>query len=510
MGVNIHNLIAAISPDVYCDPSVRDDVKFLIREEGYLKAAEKAVPAASDILFDFDEAKKDALGAWGLKSPTEHHSLTYDSFNEELEPLYFWILDYLNNAAKEVDKITDNFVSSVGSGHHSELMSKASQMQQEATRILAGTNAVIKQILNIIYDLKDFKLRLDIYDRFHSKDKNKKGSALLSLKQIWMDTVDIKRGNSSLISLSQRLDYATLIDGYMAARSLEDVKKLDLNDRVKRILEQRIGEFLTWTEQSERELRKRFEIERKYLKTQVDTVKLYSRWVKPYLKAAAQLEQNASPNASLVNTFSVIIKELTLLAKNDYKPEGDIAEGLLPAVFSKVPQRKYSSIVLVEFNFRGVPRKIGQSYTFGGRSEIKFTSYALNDQEIKVLKEQLERDDFGDVMRLVEGATTESLEQMQADIDEFLNEDSMERKKEKNDLDVNPFSALFSFLKRDKKSKKTENEIDLSKGIKPDSHYEKIIRSQAIINARDSCFNVYDVYKKSHAMPSHNSPFDAI
>ena len=51
---------------------------------------------------------------------------------------------------------------------------------------------------------------------------------------------------------------------------------------------------------------------------------------------------------------------------------------------------------------------------------------------------------------------------------------------------------------------------DLSKGIKPDSSHEKVIRSQAIIDSREKCFTVFDIYKKAHRMPSHASPFEPI
>ena len=56
MAINIHNLIAAIVPDVYCEKTVekdgkwielRKEVKKIVKEEGYLKAAEIAKPTKS-------------------------------------------------------------------------------------------------------------------------------------------------------------------------------------------------------------------------------------------------------------------------------------------------------------------------------------------------------------------------------------------------------------------------------------------------------------------------------
>ncbi len=81
-----------------------------------------------------------------LGSPQEHN-LVYDSSTEGLEPLYFWILDFMNdNFGGKVEKITDNFSSSPGSGHFSELQGKISQMQQEASRVLGTVNNILKGV----------------------------------------------------------------------------------------------------------------------------------------------------------------------------------------------------------------------------------------------------------------------------------------------------------------------------------------------------------------------------
>lgn len=512
MAIEVHKLIAAICPDLYCDASVRDEVKKIAKEEGYLKAAEKAaLPEAKPM--DLNEIKyANPIDKKGLKAPFERHTLIYDSFGESLEPIYFWILDKMNEECKKVDKLVDNFVSSAGSGHFSELGMKASKMQEEAMKWLGNANTVLKLIINILYDLKEFKMRLALYEDYNtSKDKAKKNAALLSLKQIWMDTVDIKRGNTSIKGLAtQNFDYVTLIDAFMAAESLEKVTLppqkggLDLNERIRRLLQQRLGEFFDWLKLSEEELRKRYEIERAYLRSQVNSVKLYSRWAKPYLRAAQKLEQRADENASLVTTFNTSLMELVLLGEIPYKPEDDVKSGELPKSFKNVKARKYSSIVIVEFRFRSIPERTERGYGFRGRTEIVFTGYGLNEDELKTLREELEKDDLGDMLQLIEGATTESLDKISEDINFFLSEEGNQKeekkeKEEKNSGDTNPFSALFepisNLFKKEEKGEK-------DKGIASDSFMEKIIRSQAIIEARKKCSKIYDSFKKSKSMPT--------
>lgn len=494
MAVNIHNLIAAINPDVYCDSSVKSEVKDIVKQKGYLAAAEKAKP--KDSLY-MDLAQElltpNPFKLKGIKNPIEKHSLVYDNFSQSLEPIYFWILDYINKEYEESEKLIDNFITSTGSAQFSEVGQKATRMQEEAMKMLGTSGQIIRSVLNIIYDLKEFKIRLSIYDDLKSQDVAKKSSALLSLKQIWLDQVDFtKRGTTSLKQLAAQYDYVTIIDAFMVTNDLDHLKKLDLNDRVKRILEQRVSEFLKWITESEQELRKRFQIEKIYLKNQVNSLKLYARWIKPYLKAAKDLEQRASPSASLVNAFNTTLLELTMMGKGKYNIEVDIAGNNFPKSYRNIKRKKFRSLVIVEFNFRSVPERAQQGgYGFRGRVKIDFTSYALDEDEIKILKDELTKDDVGDLMAMIEGATTESLEQIRVDLDEFL-EEKKEEKEESQDL--NPFTSLFTFFKK-KEEKKSDKKIE------KDTSQELAIRNQAIVKARVECRKLYISYKGSNNMP---------
>lgn len=446
--------------------------------------------------------------------PPKEYKLVYDSSSETLEPIYFWILDFMKTNCKEIEKLTDTFVSSPGSGHFSELMGKATRMQEEAMKIYGMVNTVIKSILNIIYDLKEFQLRLKQYDDAKSKDKEKAMAGLLGLKQIWMDQVDIKKGTGSINMLARDLNFITLRDAFMAANSVKDAENMDLNERVKRILVARIAEFLEWKERSEAELRKRFEIEKTYLRTQVDTVKMYSKWARPYLIAAEQLRMKEPSRylADVVNVFNTIYLQLTLLGKNPIDVAKEAANKNFPEDFKRLKlKRKYYSCVLINFTFRGIPRSIGSAghYAFGGRADISFKAFALNEDEYKLFKYRLEKSDFADALNLVEGMTKESLEQLKADIEEFL-EEKKEGKAEESKEDINPFIALLGLSGKKKKEKIKEEEGKEEKeakkleeeGIKKDSYAESLIRKFAENEAIKLCYVIYDVYKKAHGMAS--------
>ena len=457
----------------------------------------------------------------------EEHKLVYDSSSETLEPVYFWILDMMNGLfSGKVEKLIDNFTSSPGSGHFSELMGKATRMQEEGMKIMQTIGVLIKSLINIIYDLRQFEIRFNDYNAVHSKNKAKAEAGEIALKQIWLDNVDIKRGNTSIKAMTfSQAAFATLIDAFMIASSEEQVKKMDLNERVKRILEQRIFEYKKWKDLSEKELRKRYEIERAWLKSQVNSLQLYTRWAKPYLKAAEELSMSTSKNAALVKAFNTINIELTLLGKKKINLDEEAVERNIPENFKNLKlKRDYYNCVLIDFSFRGIPQKAGQHYVFGGRAEVTFRGYCLNEDELAMIEEKLNESDLSDALRLVEGATEESLNQIKEDIEYFLKDESerkLETHEKSEEQDINPFSALFGFGKRKPKTEKGKTKEDKEKnkkkakieklrekGVPSDSYVEGVVRAFGEKFTAEKCFDIFDIYKKAHNMPSHPNPFD--
>jgi len=453
------------------------------------------------------------------KGPVEEHTLVYDSTSETLEPVYFWILDFMNSMfGGKVEKLIDNFTSSPGSGHFSELGMRATRMQEEGMKILGAVNTVLKSIINLIYDLKEFEIRISHYNSANSKNKDEAESGMLSLKQMWMDNVDVKRGRGSINMMAQDLNFVTLRDAFMIASSVEEVEKMDLNDRVKRILKPRLKEFFEWKKRSEMELKKRFEIEKSYLKSQVNSLQLYTRWAKPYMIAAEKLRMKERDDAALVNIFNTIVLQLTLFGKSPVDIEDNVLDKNLPMEFMRRKfKRKYYNCVLVDFVFRGIPQRIsGQQahYVFGGRTEVSFRGYCLNDDELALLKEEMKKSDIEDALMMVEGITTDSLEQLKGDIDYFLKSDeerAQEEKEKKKSQNINPFSALIGSYNEGKKKKKEEKEKShlenlKKKGARKDDYAEKMIRKLGEASAAGGCYTLFDTYKKAHGMASYPNP----
>ena len=465
--------------------------------------------------------------------------LLYDSLSEGLEPIYFWTLDFMrgsgpNGIGLEVNKVEEQFEASVSSGYFGDIGGKISIMQDRAMKILQTVNTVVRSIINLIYDLKEFDIRLETYDDLKSEDIDKREGAGLALKALWMDQVDIKKGRGGVNMMSQQLQFATLRDAFMFAKSEKDAERIDVNKRVKGVLKRKLNEYLKWKEYSERELRKRRSIEKTYLKSQVDSLRLYTKWARPYLLAAQKLQmaefktKAGLPTPNIVATFNTMQMELSLFGKKEIKPE-NVYESYKKIKF---PQ-KYYSCVSVDFKFVAIPQAVrtqqGTQYVHGGQTTINFNAYALTEEEIKELElQELHKD-----MEIVDNLTEVSLKELQKDIDYYLKEDidkklgEIEDKKEKieyleeqlrkiEDEDVKAETKLM--LKKLKKEFKlklpfsdafsgfTDMTKQIVDGIRDlfrfnlESYEARQIKKIAEESALNDCSLIYEIYKKAHGM----------
>ncbi|MEK6860786.1 MAG: zinc ribbon domain-containing protein, partial [Nanoarchaeota archaeon] len=453
------------------------------------------------------------------KKPISDYHIAYDSFGEGLEPLYFWTLDFMRDKdpsglGLDVVKTGEGFEASTGSGYFGEMGSRASVMQDRAMKIMQTINAVVKSIINLIYDLKEFEIRLGSYEDLKSKDINKKDAGRLALKGVWMDQVDIKRGRGSVNMMAQQLQFVTLRDAFMAIDSEKDVEELDLNKRVKNILSRKINEYLKWEKESESELRKRFNIEQAYLKSQVDSLKLYTKWLAPYLKAAQKLGMREFNTADIVATFNNMQMELSLFGKREIKPE-DVHESFRKLKLGK----KFYACLEITFNFRTVPQaartQTGTHYIHTGRTDIHFKSFAFDEDDVKLLEEQ----ELFEDMELVENLTNVSLKELEVDLDYFLRKTIEKCPKCGNEIKNDKCSAC-GYSKK-KKSMIGEFKVPfegVTKGFK--EIFEPIrmgvggfrprkevggfmareLKKAAEGKAKGLCFTAYEIYKKAHGM----------
>ena len=431
----------------------------------------------------------------------------YDSLAQGLEPIYFWTLDFLRSKPMgyTVNKTEEEFESSVGGGHFGEIGQKSSVMQDRAISMMERVNVIVRSIINLVYDLKEFDMLLEPYKKTnekhedYEKDSQKREAEEYVLRGRWMDQVDIKSGRGSINGLSTGdLQFVTLRDAFFVAKDVKHVSDLDLNARVKNILKRKLAEYQKWREASEIELTKRYNIEKNYLKAQVDSLRIYTKWAKPYLRAAQKLGSKefktaeGLPSPELVSTFNNMMMELSLFGKKEIKP-GEIHSDYEKYEFDN----KFYACVEVKFLFRTIPTAIrtqqGTQYVHTGVVDYDIVPYVLTDDELKLLEEAEVYEDLD----LVEQLTEYSLEQLQQDLDEFIGkiEKTEEPGEEKKSGIPNPLEPLkeigkpFQNLKVPLFSKKRANKYMVEK-----------LKEKAKETATEKSVLLYNVFKKSHRM----------
>jgi hypothetical protein len=456
----ISYLMAAIVPDVFCQPQVRAAVKAQLRAGlaandplAYLKAAEKAVPVEPNQIGLEKLREQNPFDLPGLRSPVERHQLTLENLDEPLEPIYFNLLDDLQQREGwQVTKLMDTVVGTHGSALNTDLTRKLMQQQKHAADQMLRLQQEVQLLLQQWHQWREQKESLRLYDAANGPDGEAKGDALWTLQSRWRRTANPEVQSDALKAAA---------------------------------------DFERWRKHSESETRHRLAVDRQLLTNQLHLLKLRADWLRPYLRPDHTKHRKGDPD--LVTAFNTAVFELVLLVQPASELENAVQRGELPKMLLAKRHRRARPILIVELRFRAIPERTkGASYAYRGRAEMTFTSYALNDDELAVFTRELQRSEWGEVFGLLEHKSATNLQYLLSDLDELLAEAPDEpTPKSATTEDTNPFSALFSFGQLFK-----ANDNDAESGtpmelIKSDTEAEQVLRSVALLEARCNCEKLY-------------------
>lgn len=456
----------------------------------------------------------------GEKTELKAYELTYDSFGESLEPVYYWILDFLReNLGYSVDKTADFFAAAEASGWLGEMGARRTALEKRASELLATINMVVKSIINLIYDLREFDLRFRHYDELKSKDADTRKSAEQSLKTIWLTEVDMKKGAAAINMMVQNLNFIGLRDAFMAtdvvwSKNKEETKKktvaaakaLDTTDIVRRPLLGRIAEFVEWIYVSEAELRKRYNIEKSYLKSQVAALQVYTKWARPYLiatqrlipaeieKFGAEYERLGLSQAELATPFDVMHTYLEILGKKEVTTYGH-----LPIEIKNEDDKIYACVE-IKLGFRASPGGTSERghYIAKGKVIVQFIPYVLTGKQLKELKKLQDEE----ILQFIDIMTKETLEAMKEDIEEYTKDKKKEeeKKKEKKELEIPIIKHIKWTAEQIKKFREAFKNLGIKLPLKKQDWEIMLLKAAAGKKAAKDTFTVYDIYKKSHGM----------
>jgi len=484
-------------------PEKRETKKSAIKGEGNLFVGGKKLPG--------EKGKE--------RYEFKKYELTYDSFGESLEPVYYWILDFMRDIGYGVEKTADFFAAAEASGWLGEMGQRRTALEKRASEILGTLNLVIKSIINLVYDLREFDLRFKSYDALKAKEVSDRKSGEQSLKTIWLTEVDMKKGAAAINMMVQNLNFISLRDAFMAAevkwgkdrsetrkKTLEFAEKIDVPDIVKRPLIGRVGEFVEWVYASETELRKRYNIEKAYLKSQVSAMQVYTKWARPYLIATQRLmpaevetfgkeyESFGITAAELASPFDVMHTYLEIFGKKEIRNYGTH----LPEIKITNDDEKIYACVEIKLGFRASPGGAGERghYTAKGKVVAQFIPYVLTGKQLVDLKKLQDRE----VLQFIDVMTQETLEAMKEEIDEYVKEKKEEKKEEKKKFELPLVKHIKWTVEQINKFKEASKKLGIKLPPKKQLWEIELLKVAAAKKAAKDAQTIYETYKKSHGM----------
>ena len=468
---DLPHLVAAICPDVFCQPQARTAVKKVLREAlaggdrlAYLKAAEKAVPCEPNAMALSQLEQINPFKLPGQRSPVQQHVLVLDHPEEPLEPLYFILLDDLQQRdGWRTTILVDTVASTSGAGFSADLTRRVMEPQQKAAEQMGRIQVQIRALLPSWQKWRAARERLKLYEAARRSSPAERETALRWLQNRW-------RRNANPDSVST--------DDPEAG-----------------------ADFEAWRERSESDQRQQLELDRQLLANQLHLLKLQAGWLKPYLHHFQRADAKGNP--ALVTPFNTALFELVLLVELPAELEASVRQGDLPKLLLGRQHRRPRPLVVVEFRFRAIPERTqAGSYAYRGRAELTFTSYALNDEELAVLRREIKRNEFGELFEALEEKTPATLQTLLADLDDLFTEnDSKTSETKPATEDPNPFAALFSIKGWFQPASANPDVTVIHEPLRPDSAVEQVLRSCALLEARSACRDLFESEKHRRQMP---------
>ncbi len=459
--------------------------------------------------FDAIETSEETRGTiikTGYPSPLRRYRLHYEGYNISIEEPYFWMLHYLRYymGFPDIKKITDVFTATEQSSFFGSAQQRLGLQQDKVSQFMATIGKMVRELFQLVRELRILDERLSYYVDSYTESLSAE-SAEITLKGIWVDLVEQGAKNpASVYGMSREVQFITLPDLFFGThpKKQEDVdvvvekERGQFNRKVREVLKRKLRSYLAWKEHSLDELKNRRVFTLKYLRQHYEAIRMYTNWVKPYLKNIQRLQLDSTKNDTpdLISAFEGSMIEVEILAK---KPG------------------KFNSCILIHYLFRTRPEmNYQQEYQRGplhlGRVEIDIRGYTWTDKEIENYLKMRSAEDI-QLLGLVDGSVKAALDSLGDELVRYLEEvgEPIIPKDEKKETaphapSKNPhisifdgFSELFgsSSSKKPKGAKpKKQSQTDILK--------ESIVKSKTASSTKKQMWGIYNHFKKQHEMLS--------
>jgi len=445
----------------------------------------------------------------GIK-PLKTNILEIQKSNASIEESYFWILNFLRNRNavnyQTIEKISDIYTATETSEYFGSASTRKGAMQEKVSNYLATIGKMVKDTFQIIRELKVIDERLGYYKDSEEGDE----SAEVTLKGMWVDLVEGgPESATSVLGLARKAQFVIVPDLFFKIKlkdesevdaEMEVLRKQGINSRVRDVLRRKLKQYYAWKKRTKEELDIRRNLLMKYMKQQYHTIKMYAKWVKPYLKNIQKLEMDTGGtfenSPDLVTAFDTSQIKLEIIARKEgYQLETEL--GLVERKF-----KNHIPCIRTIFKFVTIPElAFYKEYQRGaihvGKIEIIIEGYVLTQEQLDAYKKNKEKEDF-EILTTINESIETIYEDMKSYLDELEEAEKEEPEKKKEGL-LEPFKGItdgfkemFSF-KEEKTEEKEEKEIKMT-------GYEKSLEKEAAKIVAANVYLIYDVYKKTHGM----------
>ena len=446
----------------------------------------------------------------GFPEPLKRLRVIWEAPNLSMEEAYFWTLNYArqDHGFPYVDKTMDIFSAAENSAFFGTSQQRIGLQQDKVSQFLATIGKMVKELFQLVRELRIIDERLDHYeDSYHAQD-NKREASEISLKGIFIDMVEGGAKNSSSVyGMARELQFTTLPDLFFSTHPQKasevdefvDKYRGGFNRKVREVLKRKLKSYLIWKERTYDELKVRRTFTLKYLRQHFDIIYMYLEWVRPYLRNIQRLhmdpERTASPD--LVTAFEGSMVEVEFLAY------------MKPAYETK--SSKYLHVALLcHFLYRTTPTMSYQQegYQRGpihvGKVTVTFRSYVWTKKQIENYKKMRLKQDF-ELMKSISESVRVAIEALGDELMNYLeqagekfswreHEKKPEKKVEPKPQGLRKFFGLAPA--KDEKSKEPENEKD----SRISDSEKKFVQERAYFHLAD----IYKYFKKNHKMMHWN------
>ncbi len=414
---------------------------------------EKAIEGIADQ--ELRDVGRDQRILTNYPPPKSSYYVTLETWHNSIEQFYYSCLNLLTDMGFPViDKITDIFSAAEHSSFYGASAQRLGLAQDKVAQYLATIGKMIKDLFQIVREIRIIDERLDHYYRAYGVDKEGKQieggpqqNADVTLKGLWVDLVDGvvqgQRTGSNLFTMAAQLQFTALPDLFFKVypKNKTDIHAAverdagEFNLQVKQVLERKIDQYITWRDATFEELKSKRKFTLSYLKQHNSTIQLYANWVKPYLKHIERLQgtQELINSPNLIASFESSLVEIEVLARKRAENSDKYICIMLSLDYHTKPQMQFSA----EGGYHRGP-------IHAGVTNITWRSYAWGDKEVDNFKKMKQYEDL-EMLSQIDNSIRAAWEALGTDLKKYL--DEAEGKKEEQKKEKKPAMDIYEPFK---------------------------------------------------------------